>query len=854
MANLVSLEIKGITYTITDKAAQKALANKLEAPNVGQDGQVLVKTSNGTAWSTYVHDWARGVDKPTYKFSELADTPDLVIASDFAEAIDTIYDYINMVIPTEISQLNNDSKFITIADIPTKLSAFANDSGYITINDIPGVDLSNVYTKVETDTLLGAKANLIDGKVPMDQLPSGLSAFTNDTGYITINDIPKVDLSNIYTKTDIDPILAVKADLVDGKVPVDQLPSYVDDVLEGYYNDGNFYKEAALSSTYEPMQGVLYVDINSPKSEVYRWTGTQYIKVTAGTDLSELSTVAFTGSYNDLIDKPDIPNKLSQLANDSEYITISSVPTKLSQLANDSEYITLSSVPTKVSQLTNDSGYITINDIPTVDIDTTNIYTKEETDRLLSNKVDLVDGKVPSDNLPSYVDAVVTGYYKDNQFYTDDSYSTVVDANANTIYLDKNTSMSYRYADGLFVVINAGFNTEDFYSKGEVNTLLNSKIDKVELAKIATTGNYNDLENKPVIPTKVSQLDNDLGFITEVTEQGSLDVTAFEVLATDTEISAGTIDPYTGMSYSVNVPAGMTERFQIRSYTKIENIKTIVDWGDGSTTALSSFSGLTYDNDVLSTYTLTHTYQKPGRYIVTIKGSDYYNIWHYWGGTDEEHANMSLICRAFTADLPIASHINNFSNFFGYSLRHLSLDASARANVFASGCDLSGLCRNNTNLQEAKGLANINDVYSVNSIFVNCSNMTYTDFKVPLVIRTVQGFQTAFKDCGKLGITLKQLLGTHRWLTPALDMYGVFYGCLSIVGPVPSEVLWDNSLTTWTATEHAFEGSSVAIMAQVPTTWGGTNSDIIVPQYYEQRMRALESTEQLLDKALKELE
>ena len=33
--------------------------------------------------------------------------------------------------------------------------------------------------------------------------------------------------------------------------------------------------------------------------------------------------------------------------------------TKVSQLTNDSGYITSSSIPTKVSQLTNDSGYIT---------------------------------------------------------------------------------------------------------------------------------------------------------------------------------------------------------------------------------------------------------------------------------------------------------------------------------------------------------------------------------------------------------------------------------------------------------------------------------------------------------------
>jgi hypothetical protein len=111
-----------------------------------------------------------------------------------------------------------------------------------------------------------------------------------------------------------------------------------------------------------------------------------------------------------------------------------------------------------------------------------------------------------------------------------------------------------------------------------------------------------------------------------------------------------------------------------------------------------------------------------------------------------------------------------------------------------------------------------------------------------------------FKDCKNLAVSLDQLLGTSRWLTPSLDMYGVFYNCLSIVGPVPSAVLWDNSLTTWTATEQTFNECSASIQAQVPVSWGGTNTTIIVPQHFEQRLKALEDTEKLLDEALKELE
>lgn len=51
--------------------------------------------------------------------------------------------------------------------------------------------------------------------------------------------------------------------------------------------------------------------------------------------MDNLKTVATSGSYNDLNDKPTIPTKTSDLNNDSGFITSSSLPTKTSDLQND---------------------------------------------------------------------------------------------------------------------------------------------------------------------------------------------------------------------------------------------------------------------------------------------------------------------------------------------------------------------------------------------------------------------------------------------------------------------------------------------------------------------------------------
>lgn len=71
-------------------------------------------------------------------------------------------------------------------------------------------------------------------------------------------------------------------------------------------------------------------------------------------------------SWEEIAKKTDIPTNVSQLNNDSGYITSSSLPTKVSELQNDSNYATTSQIPTNVSQLTNDSNYATKSELPTV--------------------------------------------------------------------------------------------------------------------------------------------------------------------------------------------------------------------------------------------------------------------------------------------------------------------------------------------------------------------------------------------------------------------------------------------------------------------------------------------------------
>ena len=89
-----------------------------------------------------------------------------------------------------------------------------------------------------------------------------------------------------------------------------------------------------------------------------------------------------------------IPTKVSDLSNDTGFITSSSLPTKVSDLSNDTGFITSASLPTKVSDLSNDSGFISSETDP--------IFTASDAYGITSSDITNWNGK--SDFSGSYND------------------------------------------------------------------------------------------------------------------------------------------------------------------------------------------------------------------------------------------------------------------------------------------------------------------------------------------------------------------------------------------------------------------------------------------------------------------
>lgn len=80
-----------------------------------------------------------------------------------------------------------------------------------------------------------------------------------------------------------------------GLVPSSQLPSYVDDVVEGYLFEGKFYEDEDHTTEITGETGKIYVDLTTGGS--YRWSGSTYVEI-ASSDMVALSNGEIDTIFN----------------------------------------------------------------------------------------------------------------------------------------------------------------------------------------------------------------------------------------------------------------------------------------------------------------------------------------------------------------------------------------------------------------------------------------------------------------------------------------------------------------------------------------------------------------------------
>ena len=128
----------------------------------------------------------------------------------------------------------------------------------------------------------GCNLSSIQIAIPLDAAPLLTSEVTINVGSNLGYSVPTYDKLSHYVPISVIGSAGGVASLDStGKVPSSQLPSYVDDVIEGYYYNGNFYTDSAHTQLITPETGKIYVDLDTNKS--YRWGGTTYVEISQST-------------------------------------------------------------------------------------------------------------------------------------------------------------------------------------------------------------------------------------------------------------------------------------------------------------------------------------------------------------------------------------------------------------------------------------------------------------------------------------------------------------------------------------------------------------------------------------------
>ena len=128
----------------------------------------------------------------------------------------------------------------------------------------------------------GCNLSTIQIVIPLDAEPLHTSDVTINVGSNINYSVPTYsELTNYVSKSEKGSANGVATLDGNGKVPSSQLPSYVDDVIEGYYYNGQFYTDSAHTQLITPETGKIYVDLNTNKT--YRWGGTTYVEISQST-------------------------------------------------------------------------------------------------------------------------------------------------------------------------------------------------------------------------------------------------------------------------------------------------------------------------------------------------------------------------------------------------------------------------------------------------------------------------------------------------------------------------------------------------------------------------------------------
>ena len=169
---------------------------------------------------------------------------------------------------------------------PSK-ALISNSDGKVAVSNISSKELSYLQGANEN---IQNRLNTLTSYFNADGI--AISARADEDGNNIINTYATKDELNTFKGLKGKPNGLAELDSA-GKVPSSQLPSYVDDVIEGYYYNSKFYKESSHTTEIDGESGKIYTDLGNNKT--YRWSGTTYTEISASLALGTTSSTAYPG-------------------------------------------------------------------------------------------------------------------------------------------------------------------------------------------------------------------------------------------------------------------------------------------------------------------------------------------------------------------------------------------------------------------------------------------------------------------------------------------------------------------------------------------------------------------------------
>lgn len=413
------------------------------------------------------------------------------------------------------------------------------------------IDMSSYYTSSEVDTLLNAKQNTLtfNGTVPSGTTEVDIVSIKNGSTYFKI---PTTDLSNYYNKTQVDTIASGKVDVVSGK------GLSTNDYTTSEKNKLAAVNENAQVNVIESIRvNEVTQEISNKRVDLTIPTKMSDLQADMGylvsDDLSTYATKSYVQGYHDATKQNVIDgnNKLSY-----SYISgTPTIPTKVSDLTNDLNFIDGHKIYELTDNDSNTAGswLFKSNDIVSLSdgmlfVGKTSVAGATTTYVTITNKNNVSLGQkiiyrygttklttqYPSGSLIMfYYDATADKFRVVNDYDTDTN-SKVREYQTGTSERDSNEyPILARYTNtdksGSYDTNYTRYHTDTYIntSTGEVvapsfkenGTALSSKYlginakasdsTKLNGQEASYYTNYNNLSNKPTIPTALSGLTDD---------------------------------------------------------------------------------------------------------------------------------------------------------------------------------------------------------------------------------------------------------------------------------------------------------------------------------------------------------